>query len=190
MVGFAEPTAGADAHWEVGNAALQSGLPMHPVAPPSTPAPQRQARGWLVALVLAAGSAQAAAQIYTGVAASGTILLSNHASDGVSEVLVALPASAEVAAAAPDVAASAVARNGPSARRFDVEIRAAARRHDLPEGLLTAVVAVESGFDPRAVSPKGARGLMQLMPATARRFGVKDVFAVPDNLHGGAACGS
>ena len=66
-------------------------------------------------------------------------------------------------------------------------IRDAARRHAVSESLLTAVIAVESGFDPRAVSPKGAKGLMQLMPATARRFGVKDVFAVHDNLQGGAA---
>jgi lysozyme len=53
--------------------------------------------------------------------------------------------------------------------------------------LLTAVIAVESGFDERAVSSKGAKGLMQLMPATARRFGVRDVFAAEQNLRAGAA---
>lgn len=49
----------------------------------------------------------------------------------------------------------------------------AARRHDIDYELLQALVAAESGFDPRAVSPKGALGLMQLMPATAQRYGVR-----------------
>jgi len=51
-------------------------------------------------------------------------------------------------------------------------MREAARAHGLDYALLKAVVATESGFDPVAVSPKGAVGLMQLMPATAQRFGV------------------
>lgn len=49
-----------------------------------------------------------------------------------------------------------------------------ARRHDVNPDLVAAVVRAESAFDPRAVSIKGARGLMQLMPATARRFGLRD----------------
>jgi soluble lytic murein transglycosylase-like protein len=53
--------------------------------------------------------------------------------------------------------------------------------------LIAAVAAAESRFDPTARSPKGALGLMQLMPATAARFGVRDVWAVEDNLRGGAA---
>jgi len=51
---------------------------------------------------------------------------------------------------------------------------------------VAAVIAVESGGDPFAVSPKGAAGLMQLMPATARRLGVGDVFEPTDNLKGGS----
>lgn len=49
-----------------------------------------------------------------------------------------------------------------------------ARRHDVNPDLVAAVVRAESAFDPQAVSIKGARGLMQLMPATARRFGLRD----------------
>lgn len=49
-----------------------------------------------------------------------------------------------------------------------------ARRHDLNPELVAAVVRAESAFDPQAVSIKGARGLMQLMPATARRFGLEE----------------
>lgn len=52
-------------------------------------------------------------------------------------------------------------------------IRETASAHGLDVALLKAVIAVESGFNPRAVSPKGAVGLMQLMPATAERFGVR-----------------
>ncbi|WP_162574428.1 lytic transglycosylase domain-containing protein [Variovorax sp. PBL-H6] len=51
-------------------------------------------------------------------------------------------------------------------------LREAAQRHDIDYELLQALVATESGFDARAVSPKGALGLMQLMPATAQRYGV------------------
>jgi hypothetical protein len=62
---------------------------------------------------------------------------------------------------------------------------AAARRHSLDPDLVQAVVAVESGFRPDAVSPKGAQGLMQLMPATARSLGVMDSFDPASNLDGG-----
>ena len=63
---------------------------------------------------------------------------------------------------------------------------AAARRHGLDPDLVMAVVAVESGFRPEAVSPKGARGLMQLMPKTAAALGVEDAFDPAQNLDGGA----
>jgi hypothetical protein len=55
---------------------------------------------------------------------------------------------------------------------FGAEIYQAAQRHGVDPALVAAVVRAESAFDVRAVSVKGARGLMQLMPATARRFGV------------------
>ena len=61
-----------------------------------------------------------------------------------------------------------------------------AERHELDPALLTAMAQVESAFDPLAVSPKGACGLLQLMPHTADRFGVSDVFDVAQNLEAGA----
>jgi len=61
----------------------------------------------------------------------------------------------------------------------------AARRHSIDPELVRAVIAVESGFRPDAVSPKGAQGLMQLMPATAKSLGVKDSFDPADNVEGG-----
>ena len=62
---------------------------------------------------------------------------------------------------------------------------AAARRHGLDPDLVMAVVSVESGFRPQAVSPKGAQGLMQLMPGTASSLGVADAFDPVQNLDGG-----
>jgi soluble lytic murein transglycosylase-like protein len=64
-------------------------------------------------------------------------------------------------------------------------VEAAARRHGLDPELVRAVVAVESGFRPDAVSPKGAQGLMQLMPATAKSLGVKDALDPFSNVDGG-----
>ena len=61
----------------------------------------------------------------------------------------------------------------------------AARRHGLDPDLVLAVVAVESAFRPDAVSPKGAQGLMQLMPATARSLAVPDPMDPAANLDGG-----
>lgn len=65
-------------------------------------------------------------------------------------------------------------------------VAAAAAAHGLPEELLTAVVEVESNFNPAAVSPKGAVGLMQLMPQTARHLGVENPRDPVANLDGGA----
>ena len=64
-------------------------------------------------------------------------------------------------------------------------IRAAAARHGLAPELVESVIRVESNFEARAVSPKGARGLMQLMPATAAKLGVRNVFDVRQNIEGG-----
>jgi soluble lytic murein transglycosylase-like protein len=67
-------------------------------------------------------------------------------------------------------------------RRLAVRV---ARRHGLSEALVQAVVQVESHYDAFAVSPRGAMGLMQLMPKTARRFQVDDAFDPVANLDGG-----
>lgn len=156
-------------------------------------ATRRETRAFVrQALACAAGlaCALAQAQIYTGAGDGGSVVLSNHASGEAPLLLIAAeaPPAAPQQVAPPAGAPPRAASAAPATpQALAPMIREAARRHDVSESLLTAVIAVESGFDPRAVSPKGARGLMQLMPDTARRFGVKDVFAVHDNLHGGAA---
>ena len=56
----------------------------------------------------------------------------------------------------------------------------------LPPELIDSVIQVESDYNPYAISPKGARGIMQLIPETARRFGVSNPFDVSQNINGGA----
>jgi hypothetical protein len=68
---------------------------------------------------------------------------------------------------------------------YDHHVEAAARLHQVSPDLVRAVIGVESEFDQWAVSSKGARGLMQLMPATARRLGVHDSFNARQNIFGG-----
>jgi soluble lytic murein transglycosylase-like protein len=69
---------------------------------------------------------------------------------------------------------------------FDAAVERIAAQHSLPPQLIHSVIKVESNYNPLAVSPKGARGLMQLIPSTARRFGVSDSFNPLENIQGGA----
>ena len=65
-------------------------------------------------------------------------------------------------------------------------IERTAKQLRLHPGLLHAIILVESAYDPKATSKKGAQGLMQLMPATAKRYGVNDAYDPKQNLQGGA----
>jgi soluble lytic murein transglycosylase-like protein len=82
-----------------------------------------------------------------------------------------------------------IARKGRGIRgvksRFDPIIRNISRERGLDPALVKAVVHAESSFNPRALSKKGAIGLMQLMPATARRLGVANPYRPEDNVRGG-----
>jgi soluble lytic murein transglycosylase-like protein len=71
--------------------------------------------------------------------------------------------------------------------RYDELIRRIARQHQVPPALVKAVIASESNFNASARSPKGAQGLMQLMPATARELGVRDSYVAEQNIQGGTA---
>jgi hypothetical protein len=78
---------------------------------------------------------------------------------------------------------------GPAAslppRPYADTVRRVARRYGLDQELVHAVISVESAYDPRAVSPRGAVGLMQLMPRTAAELGVHDLTDPHDNIVGG-----
>jgi soluble lytic murein transglycosylase-like protein len=75
--------------------------------------------------------------------------------------------------------------SGKNASRYDAHIREAAALYRIPEALISAVIQVESNFDPRAVSPANAHGLMQLLPSTAERMMVTDIFDPRQNILGG-----
>lgn len=74
---------------------------------------------------------------------------------------------------------------GGNAGRYQPIIRAAAQRHRVDPAIVQAIIMAESGFNPRAVSKRGARGLMQLMPATAKSLGVRDLFNPEHNINAG-----
>lgn len=71
-------------------------------------------------------------------------------------------------------------------QKYDSKIKSAAKRHKLPHTLIHAVITAESSYNPNAVSKAGAVGLMQLMPATAQRFGVTDRRDPLESINGGS----
>jgi soluble lytic murein transglycosylase-like protein len=118
----------------------------------------------------------AAAQIYKRTASDGTTYFTNiQPNPKARRLAYAVPATRQ-----PQRMASA------DYGLYSREIAEAAARYAVPERLIWAVIRVESGFDPRAVSPKGARGLMQLMPETAAILGVRDIFNPRENINAGA----
>ncbi len=85
------------------------------------------------------------------------------------------------------VVRTAAARRGSTLRRYDHLIARHAERYGVRAELVRAIIKVESNFNPRALSRKGARGLMQLMPGTAAAFKVTDSFDPEQNIRGGVA---
>jgi len=105
--------------------------------------------------------------------------------------VVVTPSPSPPAPPRPAVATSLAEAAKPSAGvpqppAFSRDVERIAAQHELPAALIDSVIAVESNYNPWAVSPKGASGLMQLIPSTARRFGVADVFDPVENIRGGA----
>ncbi|RFO95792.1 transglycosylase [Rhodoferax lacus] len=119
------------------------------------------------------------ADVYAFVAEDGSTHFSDSPNDPRYQLLLRVaadPAPATLPVATPDVLKEPFAR----------EIAAAAHSSQVEPALLHAVIAVESNYNPRAVSRKGAQGLMQLMPATARSLGVADPLNAAQNIRGGA----
>lgn len=81
---------------------------------------------------------------------------------------------------------SSAASNSSSRNAYDSYIRASAERHGVDPALMKAMMHTESAFNPNARSPVGAQGLMQLMPATARRFKVSNPWNPAENIEGSA----
>jgi soluble lytic murein transglycosylase-like protein len=132
-------------------------------------------------MVLAAAAlipARADAQIYAWRDANGTLVLSDRELNTPTKIY-------EVEGAPAYRTTTAHVTSG--APRFDDIVVAHAQRHSLRPELVRAVIQVESGFNPQATSPKGAMGLMQLMPATARALGVRNPYDPEENIRGGTA---
>lgn len=95
-------------------------------------------------------------------------------------------AGAALCAALAASAHAQVVNIGALSARYDPIIRKIAARYaGVDPALIHSIIAVESAYDRFAISDKGAQGLMQLMPETARDYGVKDVFNASDNIEGG-----
>lgn len=130
------------------------------------------------ALLLAAGPRPAVAETFRLIAPDGTVHFTNTPTDPRYQRLGVVPPVS-------GTSAGWLRLPRPDLTPYEPEIRAAAGRYGVADQLIRAVIRVESGFNPRAVSRKGARGLMQLMPGTASLLGVRDAFDPRQNIDGG-----
>ena len=130
--------------------------------------------------VLSATAAQAHPKIYTYLDAEGVRHFTDVPDDNRYRLLVLSPQDMTESGDRYDPALLA------RATRYDAIIEKAASSNSVEANLLRAVIVVESGFNSRAVSKRGAVGLMQLMPATASRFGVSNPYDPKENVHAGA----
>jgi soluble lytic murein transglycosylase-like protein len=135
-------------------------------------------RNFVYCLAAILWSGAAVADIYAFVDADGVTHFSNVPSDERFEVVLNSGKRPESPPIHPAILSLSI--------RYDSMIRAAANDADVDPELLRAVIVIESGFDANAVSSAGAQGLMQLMPATAKSYGVSDAFDPQQNILGGA----
>jgi soluble lytic murein transglycosylase-like protein len=135
---------------------------------------------FLIATVLAASTAAAHSKIYTYVDEDGVRHYTDVPDNNRYRLLVLSPQDRTASGDRYD--SMLLAR----ATQYDSIIEKAALSSSVEANLLRAVIVVESGFNSRAVSKRGAVGLMQLMPATATRFGVSNPYDPRENVHGGA----
>jgi soluble lytic murein transglycosylase-like protein len=144
-------------------------------------------------LLLALACAPASADIYSFIDEEGRIHVSDVKLDSRYELYMKsrpAPEAAPLAAAEVEATPESAAFTRPTplqARRLYRDMIAkVAREQNVDAALLHAVVTVESAYNPHAMSPKGATGLMQLMPDTAKRYGVTNSLDPQENLRGGA----
>src|SRR5260221_13699622 len=135
---------------------------------------------FIIATLLTASTAAATPKIYTYLDAQGQRHYTDVPDNNRYRLLVLSPTDRTASGDRYD--AELLAKAG----RYDSIIEKAAISASVEPNLLRAVIVVESGFNSRAVSKRGAMGLMQLMPATAMRFGVSNPYDPRENVHAGA----
>jgi soluble lytic murein transglycosylase-like protein len=147
-------------------------------------------RSWIAVGVLVAGAgllsaSSARAQITSYVDSSGkTIYVNGDSPEPRRGSTISSPSAASSALPSPSDLANGSALARPS-DRLDKIVQEAASRHQMDPALIKAVISTESGWNPLAISRKGAVGLMQLEPGTAQRFGVSNPFDPVQNVEGG-----
>ena len=134
-------------------------------------------RSLFLITILAALAVPADAQIYSWRDADGKLVLSDTPRSGGPQTTYAVHGSTTVKATTP----LSTAKSAP----YEASITEHARNQQVAADLVRAVIQVESAFNPTAISSKGAMGLMQLMPATARELGVANPFDPDQNIRGG-----
>ena len=138
----------------------------------------------LYLILLLAGSVSSAyADIYGYTDEAGTLVLSDSKTDNRYALLLQTEIAQNPALGTPFAGGRI---NWENQKRFLPIVAQAAQTYHLDEALLHAVISTESGYEPRAVSPKGAIGLMQLMPATGKRLGAGNLTDPAQNIDAGA----
>lgn len=137
---------------------------------------------YVIFVILSLETQVARADIYSFVDEAGVTHFSNVPTDGRYRVVLASPPEP---AAAPSGSSSGDKHWLTRSHAFDPYIESAAREAQVQPQLVRAIIVVESAFNPKAVSRKGAVGLMQLLPKTARRYGASNAFDPEQNIHAG-----
>jgi soluble lytic murein transglycosylase-like protein len=142
-----------------------------------------------VGAMLGAIAGPAAADIYSFRDDRGVVHFTNTPDDNryklVRREAGSAPQPVSTNAAVPSVASRVWMPPEETIRKFASIIEVASRTHGVEAALVHAVVSAESGYNPGAVSKAGARGLMQLMPDTAKRYGVRDIMDPAQNIYAG-----
>ncbi len=140
-------------------------------------------RSLLVLTVVLCAASPAAAQIYSWRDADGKLVLSDrpHPDKGRQQTVTTYAVHGATTVRATTPLTTSASKSAP----YESAITEYSRRLGVAADLVRAVIQVESAFNPRAVSEKGAMGLMQLMPATAKELGVSDPFNPDENIRGG-----
>lgn len=145
----------------------------------------RSISGPLLVGLLVAAAPVGAAEVYSYVDDEGVLHFSNAPTDARYRKVNRGAGGTGVYRPAPQARARPLPSSS-ALQRWRDHIKAAAEKYRLPEALLFAVMAVESNFDQKALSEKGAVGLMQLMPGTAKEMYVSDAWDPVQNIEGGA----